>query len=294
MQLSVVNEPAADLEHRYPSALRAWFAVGMLTGLYIFSYIDRTILTLLVAPIRHDLRITDTEVSLLHGFAFALFYTLVGLPLGRLADSRHRIGIISVGIFVWSVMTAASGFARSFWQLFLARVGVGVGEAALSPAAYSIITDYFPPQKLSRALSTYVLGSYLGMALAYIIGGGVVTYLNSIPPIQFPVVGAMATWRMAFLIVGLPGLLLAFLVWTVREPRRRGVRYRAGEPVQSVPFRELLSYLKLNKWTYAAHLTGFGLLCLLINGMALWTPTFLMRVHGWSIGEAGTVARRSG
>lgn len=287
MKESVNSGLGYEEDAGYPSAGRAWFAVAMLTGLYIFSYIDRTILTLLVAPIRRDLQISDTEISLLHGFAFALFYTFLGLPLGRLSDRYHRIGIISIGIFVWSVMTAISGFARSFWQLFLARVGVGVGEAALSPAAYSIITDYFPPEKRSRALSTYVLGSYLGMALAYLIGGGLIAMLDNAPHWHLPVVGPLEGWRIAFLVVGLPGLLLAPLVWVVREPRRRGTLRQAGAPVRSVPIRELLQYLKQHWQTYTAHFLGFGLLCLLINGMALWTPTFLIRVHGWSVGEAG-------
>ena len=273
----------------YPSAKRAWFAVFVLIILYVFSYIDRTILTLLVGPIRQDLQITDTQVSLLHGLAFALFYTLLGFPIGRLVDSRHRITIISIGVFIWSVMTAACGFAKTFWQLFAVRMGVGVGEAALSPAAYSIISDYFPPQKLSRALSTYVMGSYLGMALAYLIGGGVITALQGLPELHLPLVGPMKAWRLAFLIVGLPGLLLGLLIWTVREPKRRGALQKGGAQVRSVPLREVLSYMGLHRWTYAAHFLAFGVLALLINGMALWTPTFLIRVHGWSVGDAGAV-----
>lgn len=271
----------------YPSAGRAWFAVAMLTGVYIFSYVDRTVLTLLVGPIRRDLQISDTEVSLLHGFAFAIFYTFLGLPFGRLTDRYHRIGIVSIGIFVWSVMTAVCGFARTFGQLFLARIGVGVGEAALSPAAYSIITDYFPPDKRSRALSIYVLGSYLGMSLAYLIGGGLVALLESAPTWDVPLAGALEGWRIAFLLVGLPGLLLAPLIWIVREPRRRGTLQQAGAAIKSVPIVELLGYMRIHWKTYSAHFLGFGLLCLLINGMALWTPTFLIRVHGWGVGQAG-------
>ncbi|TZG25670.1 spinster family MFS transporter [Sphingomonas montanisoli] len=259
----------------------------MLTGVYIFSYVDRTVLTLLVGPIRRDLQISDTEVSLLHGFAFAIFYTFLGLPFGRLTDRYHRIGIVSIGIFVWSVMTAVCGFARTFGQLFLARIGVGVGEAALSPAAYSIITDYFPPDKRSRALSIYVLGSYLGMSLAYLIGGGLVALLESAPTWDVPLAGALEGWRIAFLLVGLPGLLLAPLIWIVREPRRRGTLQQAGAAMKSVPIVELLGYMRIHWKTYSAHFLGFGLLCLLINGMALWTPTFLIRVHGWGVGQAG-------
>jgi len=272
----------------YPSAGRAWFAVSVLTTIYIFSYLDRTILTLLVAPIRRDLTINDTQISLLHGFAFALFYTLFGFPLGRLADSRRRVGLISAGVVVWSIMTAVSGFARTFWQLFFARMGVGVGEAALSPAAYSIITDYFPPEKLSRALSVYVMGTYLGMALAYVIGGAVVAALNGMPPFHLPLVGALEGWRIAFLVLGLPGCFLALLVWAVREPRRRGALHDADASIQSVTARQLLAYLAEHKGTYFAIFVGFGLLALLINGMALWTPTYLMRVHGWTVGQAGT------
>jgi len=284
-----IADPVATIAAGYPSAWRAWFAVAILTLLYIFSYVDRTVLTLLVAPIRKDLQITDTEVSLLHGFAFAIFYTLLGLPFGRLVDRRHRIGIISVAIFVWSVMTAVCGLARSFWQLFLARVGVGVGEAALSPAAYSIITDYFAPDKRSRALSVYVLGSYLGMAMAYVIGGGLVSMLAGAPRWNLPVIGPMEGWRIAFMLVGLPGLLLAPLIWVVREPKRRGTLQQDGAPVGSIPLRDLFAYVGLHWKTYSAHFLGFGLLCLLINGMALWTPTFLMRIHGWSVGHAGAV-----
>lgn len=271
----------------YPAATRAWFAVLMLMTLYVFSYVDRTILTLLVDPIRQDLQITDTQISLLHGLAFALFYTLLGLPIGRLVDSRHRIGIISLGVLIWSVMTAVCGLAKTFWQLFLTRMGVGVGEAALSPAAYSIISDYFPPDRLSRALSIYVMGTYLGMALAYLIGGGVMGTLHGLPAFQFPIIGPLEAWRVAFLIVGLPGLALCVLVWTVREPRRRGALRKAGAQVRSVPLREVLSYVALHRATYVTHFLGFGLLCLLINGMALWTPTFLIRLHGWSVGQAG-------
>jgi MFS family permease len=188
----------------------------------------------------------------------------------------------------WSVMTVLSGLARTFWQLFFARMGVGVGEAALSPAAYSIIADYFPPQKLSRALSVYVLGTYLGMALAYVIGGAVVGALSGMPPVNVPFFGPLVGWRIAFLVVGLPGIFLTALVWTVREPQRRGALRNADDTPRSVSSGELIGYLKQHKGTYAALFVGFGMLSLLINGMTLWTPTLLIRVHGWTVGEAGS------
>ena len=145
----------------YPRDAYAWYVVAVLMLAYVLSYVDRSILTLLVVPIKRDIGLSDTEISLLHGFAFALFYTLMGFPIGRFADRSHRVGIIAAGVTLWSLMTAACGFAKSFAHLFLARVGVGFGEAALNPAAYSMIADYFRPHLISRATSTYVMGTYL-------------------------------------------------------------------------------------------------------------------------------------
>ena len=270
----------------YPSATRAWLAVVVLMVLYIFSYLDRTILTLLIGPIRHDLHISDTQISLLHGLAFAILYGGLGLPIGRLVDSRHRVGIISIGVLVWSVMTAACGLTRTFGQLFLTRIGVGVGEAALSPAAYSIIADYFPPEKLSRALSAYMASTFIGLALAYVVGGGLATALQGVSW-RLPIVGPVWGWHIVFLLVGLPGLVLTVLIWTVREPRRRGALREAGLPVRSAPLREVLAFVALNWRIYSVAFIGFGLISLVFNSMTLWTPTLLVRIHGWSVGQAG-------
>ena len=147
----------------------AWYVVAMLIVAYTFSFIDRQILTLMVGPIRETLKISDTELSLLHGFAFALFYSVMGIPIGRLVDSRKRTTIIAVGVAVWSVMTALCGLAQNFFQLFLARIGVGVGEAALSPGAYSMIGDYFPPHQRPRALSLYISAAYIGGAAGCLV-----------------------------------------------------------------------------------------------------------------------------
>ncbi|MFZ5603499.1 MAG: MFS transporter, partial [Pseudomonadota bacterium] len=153
--------------NNYPSPARAWLTVFILMLAYVLSFVDRQILNLLVGPIRQDLQISDTEMSLLMGFSFAVFYTICGIPLGRLADSRSRRGLIAAGVVFWSVATATCGLARSYWQFFLARIGVGVGEAALSPAAYSLITDSFPPAKRATALSAYSMGIYIGSGMAF-------------------------------------------------------------------------------------------------------------------------------
>ena len=155
----------------YPAQGYAWYVVGVLTLAYIFSFIDRQILSLMVGPIQKDLGIDDIQMSLLMGLSFAVFYTLFGIPLGRLADTRSRRAIISVGIAVWSVMTAGCGLARTFWQLAIMRMGVGVGEASLSPSAYSLISDYFRPERRSTAMSVYSMGIYIGSGLAFILGG---------------------------------------------------------------------------------------------------------------------------
>src|ERR1700686_2042900 len=212
------NDPPISLAD-HPDSLRyAWDVVFVLMLCYALSFIDRQILSLLVAPMKRDLHISDTRVGLLQGFSFALFYTLAGLPLGRIADTRNRRNLITVGILAWSALTAACSAAKNFWALFFTRMGVGAGEATLSPAAFSLIADYFPPGRLGVALSLYSMGIYVGSGLAFIVGGEVVQHLARQPVLTLPLLGTIASWRAAFLVVGLPGLLVALLVRTIREP----------------------------------------------------------------------------
>lgn len=198
-----------------------WYVVAVLTFAFTVAFIDRQILSLLVQPIRRDLGISDTQISLLAGFAFAVFYSFLGVPIARLADRRSRRAIISVGVFLWSLMTAACGLAKSFVGLFVARVGVGVGEATLSPAAYSMIADYFPPQKLARAIAVYAMGLYLGAGLAMIAGSAVVRLVSDAGPVTLPLVGTLFPWQLTFFAVALPGILVLAGMATVREPERR-------------------------------------------------------------------------
>ena len=275
----------------YPKTGYAWYVVLVLMLAYVVSYVDRSILTLLVDPIKADMGFSDLQISVLHGFAFALFYSFMGFPIGRIADSRSRVGIIAIGIAVWSVMTAACGLAKNFLHFFLARVGVGFGEAALNPAAYSIITDYFPPDKLSRAISTYVMGTYMGFGLSYIIGASVLSAIDSMPGISIsvPFFGDIYSWQLAFFIVALPGVFLIPILRTIREPFRRGRLHKETEKIKTIPFSEFHAFVIENRKTFLCHATGYGCLGIVANGMALWTPTFMKRTYGWELIEAGMV-----
>jgi MFS family permease len=278
-------------EDSYPPLPYAWYVVGVLTLAYIFSFIDRQILNLLVGPIERDLGIGDTAMSLLMGFSFAVFYTLFGIPLGRMADSRSRRVIIAVGIASWSIMTAGCGLARKYWQLALLRMGVGVGEASLSPAAYSLIADYFQPEYRATAISVYSMGIYVGSGMAFILGGLVVKFASGQDQFELPLIGATRAWQLIFFIVGLPGLLMSLLLLTVREPTRKGLRRvaqgAAGPP--SVPLGEVWAYFRDNRATFLCLNLGIACLTFSAYGASTWIPTFLVRVHGWPAGQTGVV-----
>lgn len=285
------NDPAGPPgEGPYPDPTYAWYVVGVLTLAYVFSFIDRQILNLLVGPIERDLGIGDTQMSLLMGFSFAVFYTLFGIPLGRLADSRSRRGVIAAGVALWSVLTAGCGLARRFWQLGLLRMGVGVGEASLSPAAYSLIADYFRPERRATAISVYSMGIYIGSGLAFILGGLVVKFASGRDHFDVPLVGPTRPWQLIFFLVGLPGLLVSLLLLTVREPPRRGGRGPGAGAVGSpVPLGEVWVYFRDNRATLAFLYLGVACLTFSSYGASTWIPTFFVRRHGWSAGEAGVV-----
>jgi MFS family permease len=270
----------------YPPAGYAWFVVGVLMLLYVFSFIDRQILSLLVAPIRADLHITDTQMSLLMGFSFAVFYALFGLPMARVADKHSRRLLIGVGVGLWSFMTSCCAFARNYGQLLLCRMGVGVGEAALSPAAYSLITDYFPRERLATAISVYGMGIYLGSGMAYLLGVVVVGFASGKATLDIPLLGALRPWQSVFILVGAPGFLLALLMGVIREPIRRGLRRRRAGG--GISIGEVITYIAANFRTFCCHNIGFSLLALAGYGAAGWVPTFLVRVHGWTPQSAGT------
>jgi MFS family permease len=267
----------------YPHPAYAWYVIAVLTTVYVFSFIDRLIINLLVGPIRHDLQISDTAVSFLTGFAFALFYTVFGIPLARIADDGSRRGLIAAGFVTWSLFTAGCGLAQHFWQLLLMRIGVGVGEATLSPAAYSLITDCFPPHRRGTAQGIYNMAIALGSGLAFIVGGTVVALTSGNAEWILPLVGPVHSWQVVFLVVGTPGLFLALLMLTVSEPKRRG----AGAEANKVLLREVLTFIRANYITLGCHNVGIALLAFTALGSLAWIPSFFIRHFHWSAGSIG-------
>lgn len=269
-----------------PSSAYAWYVVFILLIAQMFSFLDRMIMGLLVGPIRESFEISDTQYSLLAGLAFSLFYAVMGLPLARVADLGNRRNLISAGIAVWSFMTALCGLANGYWALFAARVGVGVGEATLGPAAYSMITDYFPKSILARALSVYMIGVTLGSGLAYMVGGAIVGYVSDMDEIILPILGEMEGWQLTFFIVGLPGLLVSVLVAkTVREPKRQGV----GADETYLPFADVVRFVLAHKQAYFGHIFGISIFIMVVYALNLWGPTYFIRLFNYSPSEAGWV-----
>lgn len=285
----MVSQHAPDdpTETGYPPSGYSWYVVAILTLTYAVSFVDRQIMALMIEPIRRDLGISDTQVSLLIGLAFAIFYVLLGVPIGRLADRYSRRAIIASGIAIWCAMTAACGLARNYGQLFVFRLGVGIGEGSLGPAALSLISDYFPKRTRTRAIGVYNMGILLGIGLAMIVGGQVITYVSNAPPLHLPMVGELYAWQTVFIVVGLPGLLMAALMLTIREPsRKEGLATEAGSAVH-LSLAEVARYL-LDRWRmYASHFLGLSAVALLAYALFAWIPSMFIRTWGWSIAEIG-------
>ncbi len=270
----------------------AWYVVAVLMFAYMVAFVDRQILSLLVQPIKRDLGVSDTQIGWLAGFAFAVFYSILGVPIARLADRTNRRTLISIGVVLWSVMTAACGLTKTYWQLFLMRVGVGVGEATLSPAAYSMISDYFPPNKVAKAVGVYAMGLYMGAGVALLAGSAVVALVSDAGSVNLPVLGEVYAWQLTFFVVALPGILVLALMMTVKEPARREFKADGSSVAtlpQQVPVRELVAFFRMHRRIMIGHFGGFLALGTVISAFLIWVPESLRRTYGFTIAEAGTV-----
>ena len=265
-----------------------WYVVIVCMLAYVFSFVDRQVLALMIEPIKHDLQLSDTQFSLLQGFAFSLFYAIMGMPIAYLADRFARPRIIAIGIALWSIATAGCGTAQSFVQMFAARLSVGVGEAALSPSTYSMLSDYFPKEKLGRALGIYSLGSFIGGGMAFLVGGYVIALLKHATRFSLPVLGEVHAWQITFFIVGLPGLLIALLFFaTVRDPQRKGLASDINGQAMKVSLLDTLRFIGKHRATFFCHFVGFSFYAMTLYCLMSWSPAFYMRHFGLSPVEAG-------
>jgi len=246
------------------------YVMGVLWLVYVISYVDRQLIAVLLQDIKLEFVLSDAQMGWITGMAFAVSYSLVGLPIARVADRTTRRTVIAAGVAIWSVITALTGYVQGFWQLFLARIGIGAAESAGGPPGHSLISDFFPPHQRGRALALYSAGGSVGIALGMLIGG---------------MLGDAYGWRATFAILGIPGLLIALLVRaTVREPPRG--RFDSGPALQSEPLGATMAYLWKRR-SYVWLTTAATLHVFAGFGASMWNATFLRRIHGMSAGEAG-------
>ena len=279
--------PVSAAASDWPSPARAWYALFILTLGLMIATVDRGILTLLVAPIRAHLGISDTQFSVLHGWAFVSVYALLGLPIARLADRGSRRLIIGVGMVFWSLATALCGFANSFAQFFAARAGVGAGESAYAPAVYSILQDSFPPERLPRVFAIMAIGFAYGTSFGVILGATLLMLATSLaasgPEAGSGLFAGLAPWQVVLILVAIPGVLLALVMATVQEPRRRGLL--PGAAGTTLPVREVFDYFRANTRTYGPMFASMGIKAMLGFGSGVWMPEMFRRTHQWAPAE---------
>lgn len=280
-------------EMPYPPRAAAWYATGVFAFLYWLSILDRFIISLMIDPIKRDLGISDMQFGLLHGTAFMFAFAFFGLLAGALADRFNRRWIIFYCVTIWSLASAACGMAHNFWQLLLARLGVGVGEAGLNPAATSMIADFFPRERLTTAMAVFAMGSTIGSGCAYLLGGKIVDWVANMDSIVIPLVGQIHSWQAVFYIVGIPGAFLSLLIFTVPEPLRRGqdVAQRQMSFWQNAfgAYGNLFKFIRSHRRFFLCHYTGFGIAMIVVVGAGTWYPAHMARTFGWSASQIGLV-----
>jgi MFS family permease len=274
---SVAGAPAPPAS----AGIYAWYVALLLAAAHLISFVDRFLVSLVMEPLKADLGLSDTQLGLLQGTGFVILYTAAAIPLGIMADRVNRRNLIIAGIVLWSIATGLCGLANSFGSLFLARIGVGFGEAALVPAAMSLLAAYFPRRQLGRAVSLFTTGASLGKSAALIGGGAVLAVLITTGGMTLPGVGHLAPWQATFVIMAIPGLVLAVLLLTMREPPRAPTKIvKPGLRIAGV-------YVGQNWKAYTLHGCASAIVVLLIQTFAAWTPTFYIRFFDMTAPEAG-------
>ncbi len=259
-----------------------WLAVLLLALASIVSQWDRTVINLMVAPIKAEFGLDDTAFGALQSIAFGIFYVIACIPIGRLADRYQRRVIIAVALAFWSLFAMASGLARSYTQLFLTRIGVAVGEASLTPAGFSMLADLFPPAKLGRPVGAFLMSSPVGQGLAFIGGGALLQWLTSSHVLSATPLASLQPWQAAFVIIGAPGLLLVPLFLLYREPLRRG---RAG--AAPLPAGEVMAVVRERSNIIVPMFAAFAMVPLVSYAFNIWTPALFQRTWGWNPAQVG-------
>ena len=251
------------------------------------SFIDRQILNLLVEPIKADLLLSDIQIATVQGLAFAIFYAAMGIPVGRIADLTSRKMIITVGAACWSVATIGCGFARSFWQLFAARVMVGVGESSVSPSGYALIADLFPREKMARPMGVFAGGIFIAAGLAYLVGGQLIDLAYQLSQTNIQIIGGMKPWALCFVLVGAPlGLILVLLLLTIKEPPRRDIGGPSNLSAKPRP-GEVIEIIRARLVLFSTLFLGLSLFAMLNFGTHAWAPAFFIRKFGLPVSEVG-------
>jgi MFS family permease len=266
--------------------IAAWWTVATLVLLYTLSLLDRMVVTLLIEDIKRDLALSDFQISLFLGPAFALSYAIFGLAFGWAVDRFSRRWVIFTGLTIWSISASACGLAQNLFQLCVARLGVGSGESALSPASYAMISESFPREKLAFAMSVFATGAVIGSAASFGIGGALIDIVPA-NGVTLPGFGHLATWRFVLLVTGVPCLLFGWLVFTLHEVKQPGAA--AKRPVSHGGIAEAWRYICARPRFYFGHFLGFSLLSLCGTALVTWTPAYMSRHFGWAPGEIGMV-----
>jgi len=266
----------------------AWYVAIIFAIFFVFSFVDRQIIGVLVKPMKAELMLSDLQLSYIGGLSFVIFYSIFGIPLGRLADSYNRKWLIIFGVIIWSTATALCGLTTGYWQLLLLRMGVGLGEAALAPCAYSMLADMFPRQRLAMAISICTMGGAFGYGFAFLGGALILGWSNNLVGepgfIEFGMLGQLTPWRIVFLAVGVPCLIFTLSMFTIKEPVRQT---RGGSASSSIPISDVLAYFRTHIRAFVFLYVGMGCLNIGSYGAAFWDITFFDRTYGWPPEQSG-------
>ena len=270
----------------YPEKKHSYSAVAILTLAQVFAFIDRQIPSMLVEPIKQDFNLTDSQIALLGGAAFSIFYAIMALPIGYAVDRYKRTKVLGTGIFLWSLMTALAGLANSFGKLFGARIGVAVGEAVMAPISVSLVSDSFPENKQGKPMGIITAGVYIGIGITLLGGGFLIDYLTSIGGITLPLIGYLKPWQATFMIVGIPGLVLAIAAFYLKEPRRIEEQADSNHLVDK---KNVFLHLKEHRKTLIPMFGGLIFMALIFYSFSFWAPTMMIRTFDISLTEVGFI-----